>query len=66
LGIYHDSIRLQNGAFPVRPAERDPDAREIGLEWAGFGEIDVMEMNEAFAAQSPAVIHDWCRWGVER
>lgn len=29
-------------------------------------EIDVIELNEAFAAQSLAVIHEWIQWGVDR
>lgn len=29
-------------------------------------EIDVIELNEAFAAQSLAVIHEWIQSGIER
>jgi acetyl-CoA C-acetyltransferase len=29
-------------------------------------EIDVIELNEAFAAQSLAVIREWIQWGIER
>lgn len=29
-------------------------------------EIDVIELNEAFASQSLAVVYEWLQWGVER
>jgi acetyl-CoA C-acetyltransferase len=29
-------------------------------------DIDVIELNEAFAAQSLAVVHEWIQWGIER
>lgn len=39
---------------------------EIALQKAGLtiNDIDVIELNEAFAAQSIAVIEEWKKWGI--
>lgn len=44
------------------------ECTRIALERAGLtmNDIDVIELNEAFAAQSIAVIEEWIKWGVDR
>jgi acetyl-CoA C-acetyltransferase len=44
------------------------ESTRIALERAGLtlGEIDVIELNEAFAAQSLAVVREWIQWGIDR
>ena len=44
------------------------ECTRVALERAGLTlkEIDVIELNEAFAAQSLAVIREWVKWGIDR
>jgi acetyl-CoA C-acetyltransferase len=44
------------------------ESTRIALERAGLTlkEIDVIELNEAFAAQSLAVVREWIQWGIDR
>jgi acetyl-CoA C-acetyltransferase len=44
------------------------ESTRVALERAGLTlrEIDVIELNEAFAAQSLAVIREWIQWGIDR
>ncbi len=44
------------------------ECTRTALKRAGLtlGDIDVIELNEAFAAQSLAVIRDWQQWGIDR
>jgi len=44
------------------------ECTRIALKRAGLAlsQIDVIELNEAFAAQSLAVIQEWAQWGADR
>lgn len=44
------------------------ECTRIALERAGLSinELDVIELNEAFAAQSLAVLAEWENWGIDR
>ncbi|NPV26479.1 MAG: thiolase family protein [Firmicutes bacterium] len=44
------------------------ECTRIALERAGLtiNDLDVIELNEAFAAQSLAVLRDWMAWGIDR
>jgi acetyl-CoA C-acetyltransferase len=44
------------------------ECTRVALKRAGITlkEIDVIELNEAFAAQSLAVIREWIEWGIDR
>ncbi len=44
------------------------ESTRVALERAGLtlGDMDVIELNEAFAAQSLAVIREWAKWGIDQ
>jgi len=57
-----------SGCDPAIMGIAPVECTRIALARAGLTlqEIDVIELNEAFAAQSLAVIHDWGWWGIDR
>lgn len=55
-----------SGCDPVVMGLGPVECTRIALERAGLTmhDIDVIELNEAFAAQSIAVVEEWKKWGV--
>lgn len=55
-----------SGCDPLIMGIAPVECTRLALERAGLtlGDIDVIELNEAFAAQSIAVLEEWKKWGV--
>ena len=55
-----------SGCDPVVMGLGPVECTRIALERAGLSihDLDVIELNEAFAAQSIAVIEEWTKWGI--
>ena len=57
-----------SGCDPAVMGIAPVECTRIALARAGLTlqEMDVIELNEAFAAQSLAVVRDWSAWGLDR
>lgn len=55
-----------SGCDPVVMGLGPVECTKVALERAGLtiNDLDVIELNEAFAAQSIAVVEEWKKWGV--
>ena len=55
-----------SGCDPLIMGIGPVECTRIALERAGLtlSDIDVIELNEAFAAQSIAVVEEWLKWGI--
>lgn len=67
---YKPMVRILSGASsgcdPTMMGLGPVECSRIALERAGIsiGDVDVIELNEAFAAQSLAVLAEWQKWGL--
>jgi acetyl-CoA C-acetyltransferase len=67
---YEPLVRIRSaassGCDPAVMGLGPVESARLALERAGIGigDLDVIELNEAFAAQSIAVIEEWKKWGV--
>lgn len=67
---YQPMVKIKSiassGCDPVIMGISPVECTRVALERAGLTihDLDVIELNEAFAAQSLSVIEDWMKWGI--
>lgn len=68
---YEAMVRIigvgSSGCDPTIMGLGPVESSRIALEKAGISikDLDIIELNEAFAAQSLAVVEEWKKWGVD-